>query len=105
MNSNNDVDMGAAIIMQRRSRRAERLGVRRDRWVFPHSGTDCHEHPYVSNRDTFARTPAIELGGKQALDLAGVGIDDIGIVDLYSLLPVGRAARRPVARPRRSTAS
>ena len=72
MNSNNDVDMGAAIIMCS-VEAAERLGVSRDRWVFPHSGTDCHEHPYVSNRDTFARTPAIEIGGKRALELAGVG--------------------------------
>jgi acetyl-CoA C-acetyltransferase len=86
MNSNNDVDMGAAVIMCS-VEAAERLGVARDRWVFPWSGTDCHEHPYVSNRDTFARTPAIELGGKQALDLAGVGIDDIGVVDLYSCFP------------------
>jgi len=86
MNSNNDVDMGAAIIMTS-VEAAERLGVPRDRWVFPHAGTDCHEHPYVSNRDTFARTPAIEIGGKLALDLAGVGIDDIGVVDLYSCFP------------------
>ena len=86
MNSNNDVDMGAAIIMAS-AEAAERLGVSRDRWVFPHSGTDCHEHPYVSNRDTFTRTPAIEIGGKLALDLAGVDIDDIGIVDLYSCFP------------------
>ena len=86
MNSNNDVDMGAAIIMCS-AEAAERLGVPRERWVFPYAGTDCHEHPYVSNRDTFARTPAIELGGKQAMDLAGVGIDDIAIVDLYSCFP------------------
>ena len=70
-----------------RSRRPERLGVAEDRWVFPHSGTDCHEHPFVSNRDTFARTPAIELGGKRALELAGVDIDDIAVVDLYSCFP------------------
>ncbi len=86
MNSNNDVDMGAAIILAS-VEAAERLGVPRERWVFPYSGSDCHEHPYVSNRDTFARTPAIELGGKQAMELAGVDIDDIGIVDLYSCFP------------------
>jgi acetyl-CoA C-acetyltransferase len=66
---------------------ARRLGVPGERWVFPHSGADCHEHKFVSNRDTFARTPAIELGGKAALELAGVGIDDIAIVDLYSCFP------------------
>ena len=86
MNSNNDVDMGAAIIMCS-VEAARRLGVPEDRWVFPHSGADCHEHKFVSNRDTFARTPAIELGGKAALELAGVGIDDIAVVDLYSCFP------------------
>ena len=48
-----------------------------DRWVFPHAGADCHEHNFASNRDTFARTPAIEVGGSLALELAGLGIDDV----------------------------
>jgi acetyl-CoA C-acetyltransferase len=86
MNSNNDVDMGAAVIICS-VEAAQRLGVAEDRWVFPHSGADCHEHPFVSNRDTFARTPAIELGGKRALELAGLTIDDIAVVDLYSCFP------------------
>ena len=86
MNSNNDVDMGAAIIMCSTDA-ARRLGVPEDRWVYPLAGTDCHEHNYVSNRDTFARTPAIEIGGRQALELAGVGIDDVALIDLYSCFP------------------
>ena len=86
MNSNNDVDMAAALIMCS-VEAARRLGVPEDRWVFPHSGTDCHEHQFVSNRDTFARTPAIELGGARVLDLAGVGIDDVALIDLYSCFP------------------
>ncbi len=86
MNSNNDVDMGAALIMCS-VEKAEALGVPRDRWVFPHSGADCHEHNYISNRWSFAETPAIELGGRRALELAGVGIDDIEIIDLYSCFP------------------
>ena len=71
-----------------------------DRWVFPHSGTDCHEHAFVSHRDTFARTPAIEIGGRRALALAGVGIDDIALDRPVLVLPVRRAARRGVARSR-----
>ncbi|MBC48721.1 MAG: acetyl-CoA acetyltransferase [Ilumatobacter sp.] len=86
MNSNNDVDMGAAIIMCTADA-AERLGVSRDKWVFPHAGTDSHEHPFVSHRDTFARTPAIELGGAMALNLAGIDIDDVSVLDLYSCFP------------------
>lgn len=86
MNSNNDVDMAAAVIMCSVAK-AEELGVPRDRWVFIHAGTDCHEHKYVGNRWDLARTPAIELGGRRALELAGMTIDDIDIVDLYSCFP------------------
>jgi acetyl-CoA C-acetyltransferase len=86
MNSNNDVDMGAALIMCS-AEKAATLGVPRERWVFPHSGADCHEHTFISNRWSFAETPAIELGGRRALELAGVGIDDIEIIDLYSCFP------------------
>lgn len=86
MNSNNDVDMGAALLMCS-VERAEQLGISRDRWVFPHAGTDCHEHNFVSNRWTFSDTPAIRIGGERALALAGIGIDDVAIIDLYSCFP------------------
>ena len=87
MNSNNDVDMGAAVLVCSVAK-AEALGVSRDRWVFLHAGARAHEHTYVSNRASFAHTPAIELAGRTALGLAGLGIDDVGIVDLYSCFPV-----------------
>ena len=86
MNSNNDVDMGAALLMCS-VEKAESLGVPRDRWVFPLSGSDFHEHSFISERWSFAETPAIELGGRRALELAGAGIDDIEIIDLYSCFP------------------
>jgi acetyl-CoA C-acetyltransferase len=86
MNSNNDVDMGAAILICSLET-ADRWGVSADRRVFPISGTDCHEHNYVSHRHSFTRTPAIEIGGRRALELAGVGIDDVAIIDLYSCFP------------------
>jgi acetyl-CoA C-acetyltransferase len=86
MNSNNDVDQAAALIMCSVGK-ARELGIAPDRWVFPHSGTDCHEHYYVSNRYSFAETPAVRAGGRRALELAGVGIDDVEVVDLYSCFP------------------
>lgn len=86
MNSNNDVDMAAAVILCS-VEAARRLGVPEDRWVFPLSGADCQEHNFVSHRDSFHRTPAIEIGGAAALELAGVGIDDVSVIDLYSCFP------------------
>ena len=57
---------------------ADALGVPEDRWVFPHSGADCHEHPFVSQPLT--RSPArrrSSSAARRALELAGLGIDDI----------------------------
>jgi acetyl-CoA C-acetyltransferase len=86
MNSNNDVDMAAALIICSAATAAS-LGVATDRWVFVHSGSDCHEHQYISNRWAFSETPAVQRGGQQALQLAGIGIDDVSVVDLYSCFP------------------
>jgi acetyl-CoA C-acetyltransferase len=86
MNSNNAVDMSAALLICS-VERAQSLGVPEDRWVFPVSGTDCHEHQFISHRDTFSRTPAIEQGGALALELAGTSIDEIAHIDLYSCFP------------------
>ncbi len=107
MNSNNDVDQGAALLICSVAK-ARALGVDPDRWVFVHAGTDCHEHTYVSHRWQFDRTPAVERGGRLALELAGVGIDDVGLVDLYSCFPsavqlgarsLGLATHGETARP------
>lgn len=86
MNSNNAVEQGAGVILCS-AERAESLGVPRDRWVFPHSGTDTHDHYFVSNREHLGRSPAMRIGGRLALDLAGVGVDDLAHIDLYSCFP------------------
>jgi acetyl-CoA C-acetyltransferase len=86
MNSNNDVDMSAALILCSAAK-AEALGVPRDRWIFPQSGSDAHEHAFISHRNHFYETPAIELAGRRVLKLAGLSINDISIVDLYSCFP------------------
>ncbi|MEO7428525.1 MAG: acetyl-CoA acetyltransferase [Acidimicrobiales bacterium] len=86
MNSNNAVEQGAGVILCS-AERADALGVPRDRWVFPQSGSDAHDHYFVSNRDRMGRSPAMRLAGAAALELAGVGIDDIAHVDLYSCFP------------------
>jgi acetyl-CoA C-acetyltransferase len=86
MNSNNDVDQSAALIICS-VEKARSLGIPEDRWVFVHSGADCHEHKFISERWTFSETPAIARGGRAALELAGIDIDDVEIVDLYSCFP------------------
>jgi len=86
MNSNNAVEQGAGVILCS-AERATALGVPRDRWVFPHSGSDAHDHYFVSNRHDLRSSPAIRVAGRAALDLAGVAVDDLAHVDLYSCFP------------------
>jgi acetyl-CoA C-acetyltransferase len=86
MNSNNAVEQGAAVILCS-AERAEALGVPRDRWVFPHSGTDAHDHYHVTERDDLGSSPAMRLAGRGALALAGVDGDDLAHIDLYSCFP------------------
>jgi acetyl-CoA C-acetyltransferase len=86
MNSNNMVDQGAALILTS-AEAASRLGIPDDRWVFPYAGTDAHDTYAISERAELHRSPAIRIGGTRALELAGLGIDDMDYVDLYSCFP------------------
>jgi acetyl-CoA C-acetyltransferase len=86
MNSNNQVDMAAALVICSVAK-ATQLGIPRDKWVFPLAGTDCHEHYYVSNRFSFAETPAIKLGGEMVCELAEESLKEISLIDLYSCFP------------------
>ena len=85
MNSNNDVDMAAAVIIcsvEARAASGSRgpLGLPARRHRLPRARLRLQP-------GHVRRTPAIELGGRRALELAGLGIDDVAIVDLYSCFP------------------
>ena len=55
--------------------------------MFPWAGSDAHEHWFVSHRASLGRAPAIGIAGRAALDLAGVGVDDLAHIDVYSCFP------------------
>ena len=86
MNSNNMVDQGAALILTS-VEQATRLGIPAERWVYPHAGTGAHDTPAIAERDELHRSTAIRIAGARVLELAGLGIDDVDYVDLYSCFP------------------
>lgn len=85
MVSNPDVDMAAGCIVCS-VERAEALGVPRDRWVFLHAGTDGKD-PLMSERPDLVGSPSMGVAGNRALELAGVAIDEVAHLDLYSCFP------------------
>ncbi|HMI94308.1 MAG TPA: acetyl-CoA acetyltransferase [Polyangiales bacterium] len=86
MNANDAVDQGAALILCS-SAAARRLGLARERWIFPHAGADGHDHFFVSERQDLYSSPAIRIAGARALELAGRSLDEIAHLDLYSCFP------------------
>jgi len=85
--ANMQVDQGAGYIVCS-AEAARAAGVPEDRWVFPLAGADANDHWFISHRPELHRSPAIRLAGAAALELAGVGIDDVAAIDLYSCFPV-----------------
>jgi acetyl-CoA C-acetyltransferase len=86
LNSNNMVNQAAALVLTSVAT-ARHLQIPSDRWVFPYAGTDAHDTYAIGERDAFHRSPAIRVAGRRALELAGTGIDDVELIDLYSCFP------------------
>jgi acetyl-CoA C-acetyltransferase len=86
MNAFSGVDMAGALLLTS-VEAATAAGVPDDRWVFPWAGADSHDHWSVSERWDLRSSPAMAANGRAALGLAGIGIDDVAHVDLYSCFP------------------
>ncbi len=86
MNSNWDLDQAGALLMCS-VEVAEAAGVSRDRWVFPHAGTDAHDTYAVSERRDLHSSPAIAAAGSRLFELANRSVDAVDHIDLYSCFP------------------
>ncbi len=86
MNANSRVDMGAALILTSLGR-ARELGVAEDKLVYVHSGTDANDILTSSERWLFNESPGMRIGGRRALELAGLTPEQVDHVDLYSCFP------------------
>ncbi len=78
-----DVDMAAAVILMSEER-ADALGVARDRRVYLRGWHYATDPVYVAEHPDLSRSPAMSEVTDVALRAAGVGIDDVAHLDLYS---------------------
>ncbi len=86
LNSNIQTDQAAALIVCSESV-ARELGIDCERWVHPHAAGHAYDHWFVSEREDLTSSPAIRLAARGALGAAGVTIDDIAHLDIYSCFP------------------
>jgi len=89
------VDQGAAVLLCSYES-ARDAGVSDDRMVFLHAAAEVHDHYFFSERWSLAESPGIAAAVGDALDAAGLSLDDIARFDLYSCFPsavqIGAAA-------------
>ncbi|MGH9093704.1 MAG: acetyl-CoA synthetase, partial [Acidimicrobiales bacterium] len=78
-----DVDMAAALIVASQQA-ADALGVPPDRRVYLRGQGQATDPVYVAEHDPMWASPAMEVASSAALQGAGVGIDDVAHLDLYS---------------------
>ncbi|WP_416899060.1 MAG: acetyl-CoA acetyltransferase [Minwuia sp.] len=86
MNAFNNVDQSAAILMTSLGK-AKTWGVPADRIVYLHGCADAFEPMLISERQNYHACPAIRVMGEKALGMAGIGMDEIDHIDLYSCFP------------------
>jgi acetyl-CoA C-acetyltransferase len=81
-----EVDMAAAVVMMSVGK-ARALGVPESRWIYLHGCADASDVWFVSERVNFHSSPAIRTIGRKAFAMAGIGVDDLSFIDLYSCFP------------------
>jgi acetyl-CoA C-acetyltransferase len=81
-----DVDMGAAVLLASHGS-ADRLGVPPERRVYLRGWCSANDPVYVAEHEPLWGSPAMGAAAAEALCVAGVGIDDVAHLDLYSCFP------------------
>ncbi|MBP6876810.1 MAG: acetyl-CoA acetyltransferase [Phenylobacterium sp.] len=87
LNAIMEVDQSAGVLVAS-LKTARELGVAEDKLVYLHGCADASDLWYPLDRQNFHSSPAMRLTGKRALEMSGVGLADIGHIDLYSCFPV-----------------
>jgi acetyl-CoA C-acetyltransferase len=86
MVSRDQVNQGAALLLMSVGSATE-LRVPQDRWVFLHGHADLRERNLLDRRD-LSRAPSAVSSVREALAVAGMGLDAVSTCDLYSCFPI-----------------
>jgi acetyl-CoA C-acetyltransferase len=78
-----DVDMAGALVLASHAR-ADELGVPLEQRVYPRGWCYARDPVLVAAHPEMGRSPAMAAAAGEALRTAGIGIDDVEYLDLYS---------------------
>lgn len=81
-----DVDMSAALLLAT-GEKADELGVSEEQRLYLTGWAYAEDPESIAERADMSRSAAMAVTGRHALTMAGVGLDDIDVFDLYSCFP------------------
>ncbi|MBV9871989.1 MAG: acetyl-CoA synthetase [Frankiaceae bacterium] len=81
-----DVDMAAALLVCT-TERADSLGIAADKRIYLNSSAYAEDPAGIAERADLARSAAMAVASKAALDAAGVTTADLTLLDIYSCFP------------------
>lgn len=87
LNAIMEVDQSAGVILCS-VKKARELGIPESKWLYLHGCADAADLWNPLDRQDFHSSPAMRLTGQRAFEMAGVGLDRIDFIDLYSCFPV-----------------
>lgn len=98
-----NVDQAAALLFCS-ARRAQELGIPRERWVFPLASTESNHMVALAAREKLHECEGARVAGEAALAAAGLRAEQVDLVELYSCFPIAvqayaRALGLPLDRP------
>lgn len=86
-----NVDQAAALLFFSEARAME-LGIPRDNWVYPLPSTVSNHMATVSARADLSHCIGADTAGEAALDAAGLTIDQVDLLELYSCFPIAASS-------------
>lgn len=86
MNAFPTVDMAASLVVTT-TELARTCGISERQWVYPWSGTICHEPAPPSERPFIHRPGGLRAVLERALSVAQLNVEDVGHFDFYSCFP------------------
>jgi acetyl-CoA C-acetyltransferase len=86
-NTSWNVDQASALLFCS-AQRAEELGIPRAKWIFPRASTESNYMLALAQRPELHRLPGARIAGRRALELAGLGVDQLDLLELYSCFPI-----------------
>ena len=81
-----DVDMASGLLIASHEK-ADALGVPRDRRIYLRGWCEAKDPVHVAEREDLWKSVAMEEVSQETMTAAGIGIDDIAHLDLYSCFP------------------